>query len=87
VDRASRFQLSPELVDRTSQTEELDRAFHQVTGGSEGRGREILKPKVLEVWGASGSGKTGVVTRWAKGLEKEQGGQKCLVGWAKLDRK
>jgi serine/threonine protein kinase len=87
IDRASRFQLSLKLVDRTSQTEELDRAFAEVASSSpEERKGLMLKPGVLEVWGASGSGKTGVVTRWAKGLEKEGGGQKCLVGWAKLDR-
>lgn len=76
VDNQSRFKISPALLDREDEYGLLDEAYNLVktTGQSQ----------VATCWGPSGSGKSKLLEVWARAKEKEEAGQQCLVGWAKV---
>jgi hypothetical protein len=78
VDRMSRFNLPPQVIERGPELEKLDNAFKTVLEGT-------ASSRIVAVWGQSGSGKSRLVNDWANALESSDSGNRCLVGYAMSD--
>lgn len=78
IDRMSRFNLPQHVIERGPELELLDNSFEAVSDGQ-------ASSRIINVWGQSGTGKSRLINDWANNLESSDHGNKCLVGWAKVD--
>ncbi|KAL7420434.1 hypothetical protein Q5752_004384 [Cryptotrichosporon argae] len=80
VDRMSRFRLPPVAIDRSKEMQALNATFELLC-----RDRPGSTPRVVNIWGPSGYGKSRVVDDWARQIEAGEQQRPVLVGSAKLD--